>query len=80
MCGIEVARTGLPPPCTFRKYRCVKLKPDDAGAEANLGAAFAELGETQKAITHLNRALQLDPANELARENLEALRGTSAQP
>jgi Flp pilus assembly protein TadD len=58
----------------------VKLKPDDAAAEANLGAAYAELGETQKAITHLNRALQLDPGNELAKENLEALRGTSAQP
>jgi Flp pilus assembly protein TadD len=58
----------------------VKLKPDDAGAEANLGAAFAEIGETQKAITHLNRALQLDPGNELARKNLDALRGASSQP
>ncbi len=58
----------------------MKLKPGDAGAEANLGAAYAELGETQKAITHLNRALQLDPANELAKENLEALGGASSQP
>jgi Flp pilus assembly protein TadD len=57
----------------------VKLKPDDAGAEANLGAAFAELGETQKAILHLNRALQLDPGNALAKENLEALRGAAPQ-
>jgi Flp pilus assembly protein TadD len=30
----------------------VKLKPDDAGAQANLGAAFAGLGETEQAILH----------------------------
>ena len=53
---------------------------DDAGAEANLGAAFAELGERQKAILHLNRALQLDPGNALARENLAALRGAATLP
>ena len=58
----------------------VKFRPDDAGAEANLGAAFAELGETQKAIKYLNLALQLDLGNELARENLEALRRASSQP
>jgi Tetratricopeptide repeat len=39
-----------------------------------------KLGETQKAITHLHRALQLGPGNELAKENLAALRGTSSQP
>jgi Flp pilus assembly protein TadD len=50
------------------------LKPADSGAEANLGAALAELGERQKAIAHFQRALELDPDNRLARENLEALR------
>ena len=58
----------------------IKIKPQDAGAEANLGAALAELGETQKAIAHFNRALQLDPGNELAQENLEALRGAAPRP
>ena len=58
----------------------VKLKPDDAGAEANLGAAYGELGDTQKAIMHLNRALRLDPGNALAKENLEAIHGASRQP
>jgi Flp pilus assembly protein TadD len=52
------------------------LKPEDSGAEANLGAALAELGENQKAIAHFRRALQLDPQNKLARENLDALQKT----
>jgi Flp pilus assembly protein TadD len=43
-------------------------------AEANLGAAYAELGDNEKAIAHFQRALQLDPQNKLARENLDALR------
>ena len=51
-----------------------RLKPQDPDAEANLGAAFAELGEKEKAIAHLERALALDPGNQLARENLEAVR------
>jgi len=51
----------------------VRLKPEDSGAEANLGAAFAELGQNEQAIAHFQRALQLDPKNQLARENLDAL-------
>jgi len=58
----------------------VKLKPDDAGAQANLGAAFAGLGETEQAILHFNRALEIDPGNALARENLDALRRGSSRP
>jgi hypothetical protein len=33
------------------------LTPDDSDAEANLGVAFAGLGDTEKAFVHLNRAL-----------------------
>jgi len=44
--------------------------------EANLGAVLAQLGQLSEAQSHLERALELDPAQELAQENLEALRAT----
>jgi len=42
-------------------------------AEANLGSALAETGNLKEARLHFERALQIDPKNELARENLEQL-------
>jgi Flp pilus assembly protein TadD len=51
----------------------VRLNPQDAGAEANLGSALAETGNLKEARLHFERALQIDPKNELARENLEQL-------
>jgi len=51
----------------------VKLKPNDANAEANLGAAFAEIGRYAEAKAHLERALQIDPNQQNAKDNLEAL-------
>jgi Flp pilus assembly protein TadD len=39
-------------------------------AEANLGAALAEIGELASAKTHWERALKLDPQNQLAQDDL----------
>jgi Flp pilus assembly protein TadD len=50
-----------------------QLQPNDANAEANLGAALAELGHLAEAKSHFERALQIDPNQSLAKENLEAL-------
>jgi tetratricopeptide (TPR) repeat protein len=76
--GIAQASAGNFPAAVQQLMTAIKLKPDDAGAEANLGAALAaELGDTQNAILHLNRALVLDPRKVLAKENLRALGGTS---
>ena len=36
-------------------------------------AALAETGSLKEARVHFERALQIDPKNELARENLEQL-------
>ncbi|MGC1365232.1 MAG: tetratricopeptide repeat protein, partial [Candidatus Acidiferrum sp.] len=59
----------------------VRLNPEDAGAEANLGSALAETGSIKEARLHFERALQIDPKNELARENLEQLnRQTQGHP
>ncbi len=78
--GIALASAGDFPGAAREFASAVKLRPLDAAAEANFGAALAELGETNNAIAHFNRALQLDPGNRLAKENLEALRGSSARP
>jgi len=51
----------------------VRLEPNDANAEANLGAALAELGEFPEAKAHFERALEIDPNQPLAKENLGAL-------
>jgi Flp pilus assembly protein TadD len=49
------------------------LQPLDEHAEANLGSALAETGNVKEARLHFERALEIDPKNELARENLEQL-------
>ena len=51
----------------------VRINPEDANAEANLGSAFAEIGDIKQAKLHYERALRLNPNNELARENLQLL-------
>jgi Flp pilus assembly protein TadD len=52
----------------------LQLQPDDANVEANLGAALAEMGRFPEAKAHFERALQIDPNQAIAKENLEALR------
>ncbi len=51
----------------------MRINPEDANAEANLGSAYAEIGDIKQAKLHYERALQLNPNNELARENLQQL-------
>jgi Flp pilus assembly protein TadD len=51
----------------------VRINPEDANAEANLGSAFAESGDLKQAKLHYERALRLNPNHELARENLQQL-------
>jgi Flp pilus assembly protein TadD len=56
--------------------RAVKLKPDYADAENNLGAALARVGRVQEAIAHFERALQLRPDDAAARDNLARIRSS----
>ena len=52
----------------------MQLQPNDANVEANLGVALAEMGRFAEAKAHFERALQLDPGQPIAKENLEALK------
>jgi 4-amino-4-deoxy-L-arabinose transferase-like glycosyltransferase len=56
----------------------VRMHPNDAAAHAWLGAAQARLGNREEAEAHLARALAIDPAHELAREELRRLRKGAA--
>ena len=49
----------------------MRPNPQDANAEANLGAALAELGNWKEARVHLEKALAINPNLANARENLE---------
>jgi Flp pilus assembly protein TadD len=53
--------------------RVTELDPTDANAEANLGAAYAQLGDLKGAEDHLRRALVLDPGNKLAQQDLAVI-------
>jgi Flp pilus assembly protein TadD len=52
----------------------VRLNPQEANAEANLGAALAEFGNWKEARTHLEKALAIDPSLANARDNLEQVK------
>ena len=41
--------------------RVLQLSPGDAASEEDVGVAFLESGELEKAASHLERALELDP-------------------
>ena len=51
----------------------IEHRPNDADAEAKLGAVLAELQQYDAAESHLRHALELDPTNRLAQQNLRTL-------
>jgi Flp pilus assembly protein TadD len=55
-------------------HAAVRLHPQDANAEANLGAALADLGNWKEARAHLEKALAINPNLANARENLEQVK------
>jgi tetratricopeptide (TPR) repeat protein len=52
----------------------LEAEPDDARLEAGLAAALGALGRSGDALRHLERALELDPLNPVARYNRGLLR------
>ncbi|MBW3589239.1 MAG: O-antigen ligase family protein [Actinobacteria bacterium] len=55
----------------------VRIRPGEVTAWINLGKIHASLGETTDAIEALERVLELDPANQEAKELLTTLRSSS---
>lgn len=57
------------------RYRVVlQLAPNLVVAHNNIGVEYSKIGQLDAAEQHLQRALQLDPNNPNARQNLEVLR------
>ena len=54
--------------------------PDNAAIHSNIGAALYQLQRRDEAIASLERALELDPAHEPARRNLEQIRRENPRP
>ena len=52
----------------------LEIDPDEASTHANIGVTLYYLDRTDEAIWSLERALELDPTLETARENLEQIR------
>jgi Flp pilus assembly protein TadD len=51
----------------------LKINPNFAKAHNSLAVALAQKGKTDEAISHLRKALQLQPDYEEAKRNLKAL-------
>lgn len=72
--GITVAQRGLWREAIFRWERAVELDPTYASAYNNLGIAYENTGELDKAREAYERALELEPENVLIRQNYELFR------
>lgn len=49
--------------------------PESGSTHTLLGQAYAEIGESEKAAAHLQKALEINPRNAVARQALDALKG-----
>jgi tetratricopeptide (TPR) repeat protein len=56
----------------------LRIRPNDADAENNLGLALLQRGETKRALTHLEKALAINPGHMNAEVNLAWVLATSS--
>lgn len=73
MIGVEYLKTDQIPEAVDALQRSVKLLPHDASNHANLGLAFFEEAQYDRAESELRRALELDPQYKMATQVLGVL-------
>ena len=69
--GIEVAQRGLWREAIYRWERATQIDPTYAAAFNNLAVAYEHEGEFEKARKAYERALELEPENQMIRQNYE---------
>jgi tetratricopeptide (TPR) repeat protein len=70
-------RRGRVPEAIEHSKEALRIRPNDANAQNNLGLALLQSGNTKDAATHLEKALQIDPGLMNAEVNLAWVLATS---
>ena len=69
--GIDVAQRGLWREAIYRWDQASKIDPSYSAAFNNLAVAYEHEGEFDKARKAYERALELEPENQMVRQNYE---------
>ena len=69
--GISVAQKGLWREAIYRWEQAAKIDPSYSAAFNNLAVGYEHEGEFDKARQAYERALELDPENQMVRQNYE---------
>lgn len=69
--GIAVAQKGLWKEALFRWQRAADLDPSYAAAFNNLAVAYEQAGDFEKARAAYEKAVALEPSNDLIRQNYD---------
>jgi Flp pilus assembly protein TadD len=69
--GIQVAQKNLWREAILRWERAAKIDPTYAAAYNNLGIGYEHEGELEKARAAYEKALELEPNNQLIKQNYE---------
>jgi tetratricopeptide (TPR) repeat protein len=70
-------RRGRVPEAIQHSEEALRIRPNDADAQNNLGLAMLQTGDTKRAVTHLEKALDVDPGHMNAEVNLAWVLATS---
>jgi len=72
--GIAVAQKGLWREAIYRWEQATRVDPGYAAAYNNLAIGYEHEGEFEKAREAYEKALELDPQNQMVRQNYELFR------
>jgi Flp pilus assembly protein TadD len=69
--GITVAQKGLWKEALLRWERATQIDPAYAAAYNNLAVAYEQMGQIEKARQAYEKAVELEPSNDLIRQNYD---------
>ena len=54
--------------------KAIKINPENTDLHINMGILYSNLGDKQKAKEEFGKALQIDPQNQKAKQQLELIK------